>query len=283
MGQPAESAGAVKITGLRSAFTRVPDLKPQLARKSEPSMHRLAVEGLTKDFVGLRAVDDVSFTLEEGDILGLIGPNGSGKTTTINLITGLLKPTAGHVRVNDIDVTSAPAHKIAAQGLARTFQAIKLFPELSVLENVEVAAVGTGLRRRAARPVALQMLAEMEIEHLASLPAGALAYGSERRVEIARALARRPSFLLLDEPAAGLNEQESDALLATLAAIPARYGCGILIVEHDMRLMMRLCERLHVLNYGRTIGQGTPAEIRANPEVISAYLGTAETRSHAEH
>ena len=236
---------------------------------------QLTVSGLTKDFAGLRAVDDVSFTLERGDILGLIGPNGSGKTTTINLVTGLLKPTAGRVEVGGHDVTGAPAHKIAARGLARTFQAIKLFPELTVAENVELAAVGTGMNRRDARTVAHTMLDELEVGHLAGLYANELAYGSERRVEIARALARKPDFLLLDEPAAGLNEGESDALLKTLAGIPARYGCGILIVEHDMRLMMRLCRRLHVLNYGRTIGQGTPAEIRANPAVIDAYLGTS--------
>ena len=244
---------------------------------------QLTVSGLTKDFAGLRAVDDVSFTLERGDILGLIGPNGSGKTTTINLVTGLLKPTAGRVEVGGHDVTGAPAHKIAARGLARTFQAIKLFPELTVAENVEVAAVGTGMNRRDARTVAHTMLDELEVGHLAGLYANELAYGSERRVEIARALARKPDFLLLDEPAAGLNEGESDALLKTLAGIPARYGCGILIVEHDMRLMMRLCRRLHVLNYGRTIGQGTPAEIRANPAVIDAYLGTStHTIPHAE-
>ncbi|MCB1129289.1 MAG: ATP-binding cassette domain-containing protein, partial [Verrucomicrobiae bacterium] len=149
---------------------------------------QLTVSGLTKDFAGLRAVDDVSFTLERGDILGLIGPNGSGKTTTINLVTGLLKPTAGRVEVGGHDVTGAPAHKIAARGLARTFQAIKLFPELTVAENVEVAAVGTGMNRRDARTVAHTMLDELEVGHLAGLYANELAYGSERRVEIARAL-----------------------------------------------------------------------------------------------
>jgi branched-chain amino acid transport system ATP-binding protein len=245
--------------------------------------NRLTVSGLTKDFAGLRAVDGVSFTLEQGDIFGLIGPNGSGKTTTINLVTGLLKPTAGRVQVGEHDITGAPAHKIAALGLARTFQAIKLFPELTVRENVEVAAVGTGQPRRAARETAYAMLEELEVGHLADLYANELAYGSERRVEIARALARKPDFLLLDEPAAGLNEGESDALLKTLAEIPGRYGCGILIVEHDMRLMMRLCRRLHVLNYGRTIGEGSPAEIRENPAVIDAYLGTStHSIPHAE-
>ena len=236
----------------------------------------LTVRNVVKDFAGLRAVDHVSLTLNQGEILGLIGPNGSGKTTTINIITGLLKPTAGQVQMGQVDITGWPPHKVARMGLARTFQTIKLFSDLTVLENVEVAAVSAGLPRRKAKQEASVVLGEMGIERLADLPAGTLPYGEERRVEIARALARQPELLLLDEPAAGLNEAESDALLSTLAAIPDRYGCGILVVDHDMRLMMRLCKRLHVLNYGRTIGEGTPETIRQNPAVIEAYLGSSK-------
>lgn len=232
--------------------------------------------------MGLRAVDHISFNLKQGEILGLIGPNGSGKTTSVNVITGLLKPSGGQVRVDQTDITGWPAHKIARMGLARTFQTIKLFSALSVLENVEVAAVSAGLPRRQARELALTMLAELGVARLAGESAGTLPYGEERRVEIARALARNPGFLLLDEPAAGLNEQESDSLLETLAAIPAKYGCGILIIDHDMRLMMRLCDRLHVLNYGKTIGEGRPEEIRRNPAVIEAYLGSAQEAQRAD-
>lgn len=235
--------------------------------------NQLTVQNLTKDFVGLRALNQVTLNLKQGEILGLIGPNGSGKTTFINCITGLLKPSAGRVTVGEVDLTGRSPHQIARHGLARTFQTIKLFSELSVLENVEVAAVSAGLSRKEARRRATAMLAELGIERLADLSAGALPYGEERRVEIARALARKPAFLLLDEPAAGLNELESDTLLQTLAAIPAKYGCGILIVDHDMRLIMRLCNRLHVLNYGQTIAEGPPEQVRQNPAVINAYLG----------
>jgi len=241
----------------------------------------LTVQNVVKNFAGLRAVDHVSLSLSQGEILGLIGPNGSGKTTSINIITGLLKPTAGRILVGQVDITGWAPHRIARMGLARTFQTIKLFSSLTVLENVEVAAVSAGLSRRKAKAQASSVLGELGIDRLAEVPAGTLPYGEERRVEIARALARQPGFLLLDEPAAGLNEAESDALLETLAALPHKYGCGILVVDHDMRLMMRLCQRLHVLNYGRTIGEGTPEEIRHNPAVIEAYLGSSKESSHA--
>jgi branched-chain amino acid transport system ATP-binding protein len=235
----------------------------------------LAVEGVSKHFAGLRALDSVSLHLERGEVLGLIGPNGSGKTTLINVIGGSLRPTIGRVRINDVDVTGWPPHKIAPLGLARTFQTIKLFTGLTVLENVEVAAVSSGLSRPRARERAYEVIERLGQTHLADHPAGALPYGEERRVEIARALATGPTFLLLDEPAAGLNEAESDALLRTLGAIPEQAGCGMLIVDHDMRLIMRLCDRVHVLSDGKTIGEGVPDEVRRAPEVVRAYLGTS--------
>jgi branched-chain amino acid transport system ATP-binding protein len=242
----------------------------------------LVVEGVTKDFVGLRALDSVSLKLERGEVLGLIGPNGSGKTTLINVIDGFLRPTGGWIRINGVDVTGWAPHKIAPLGLARTFQTIRLFLGLTVLENVEVAAVSSGLPRPRARQRAYEVLERLGQTHLADHPAGALPYGEERRVEIARALATDPTFLLLDEPAAGLNEAESDELLQTLASIPQQIGCGMLIVDHDMRLIMRLCDRVHVLSYGRTIGQGIPQEVRKDPAVVRAYLGTsAQESSHA--
>lgn len=235
----------------------------------------LVVESVTKDFVGLRALDDVSLKLEQGEILGLIGPNGSGKTTLINIMTGFLKPTHGRIRVNGVDITNWAPHKIAPLGLARTFQTIKLFPDLTVFENVEVAVVSTGVRRSQSNKFVHKTLEQLGVEELAEMPAGALPYGAERRVEIARALATSPNFMLLDEPAAGLNEAESDELLHILASIPNTAGCGILIVDHDMRLIMRLCHRVHVLNYGRTIGEGIPEQVRKNPAVLQAYLGTS--------
>jgi ABC-type branched-subunit amino acid transport system ATPase component len=239
---------------------------------------QLVLRGVTKDFAGLRALHDVSLTLQQGEILGLIGPNGSGKTTLINVVTGLLPASAGRVLVSGADITNIPSHRIARAGLARTFQTIRLFRELSVLENVQVAAVSMGESRPAARKRAQAVLEELALSDWAAQPAGALPYGLERRVEVARALAMEPSFLLLDEPAAGLNEEESDELLRTLAPMPARKNLGMLIVEHDMRLIMRLCHRLHVLSYGKTIGEGTPEQVRAIPAVVQAYLGSAEAK-----
>jgi branched-chain amino acid transport system ATP-binding protein len=235
----------------------------------------LTIKGLSKYFSGLRALDGVSFTLSRGEILGLIGPNGSGKTTLINVVSGLLPATTGQVFVNGMDITNKKSYQIAHAGLARTFQTIRLFRELTVLENVEVAAVSMGLSRADARKRALEVLEEIGIGRWAEMRAGALPYGLERRVEVARALATQPNFLFLDEPAAGLNEDESEELLQILVALPAKKNLGMLIVDHDMRLIMRLCHRLHVLNFGKTIGEGTPEQVRRLPAVRQAYLGKA--------
>ena len=241
-----------------------------------PSNHNnLTIKGLCKHFVGLRALDGVSFTLSRGEILGLIGPNGSGKTTLINVVTGLLPATSGQVFVDGSEISNKKPHQIAHAGLARTFQTIRLFRELTVLENVEVAAVSMGLSRQEARQRAVSVLEEIGISRWAEMRAGVLPYGLERRVEVARALATQPRFLFLDEPAAGLNEDESEELLKVLVAIPAQKNLGMLIVDHDMRLIMRLCHRLHVLNFGKTIGEGTPEEVRRIPAVRQAYLGKA--------
>jgi branched-chain amino acid transport system ATP-binding protein len=245
----------------------------------QPNSAGLVVEGVTKDFVGLRALDSVSLGLERGEILGLIGPNGSGKTTLINILTGFLKPTAGQIRIDGVDITNWSPHRITPLGLARTFQTIKLFLGLTVLENVEVAAVSADLPRARARRRAFEALERLGVAGLADHPAGGLPYGAERRVEIARALATGPNYMLLDEPAAGLNRSESDDLLKSLASIPEDTGCGILIVDHDMRLIMRLCHRVHVLNYGKTIGEGLPEQVRQNAAVVRAYLGTSASES----
>ncbi|MCL2491824.1 MAG: ABC transporter ATP-binding protein [Coriobacteriia bacterium] len=235
---------------------------------------KLVVQGLGKSFEGLRAVDDVSFELVQGEILGLIGPNGSGKTTAINLITGLLSKTDGTVIIDGVDISAYPAHKIARAGLARTYQTIRLFKELTVRENVEVGAVGMGISRRNAAVTADRLLEELGIADQSDKLAKSLTFGDARRLEIARALATDPKFLLLDEPAAGLNEAETDALLAYLRPLPAEKGIGILVVDHDMRLMMNLCDELIVLNYGKIISKGTPAQVSADPDVVEAYLGS---------
>lgn len=236
------------------------------------------VDGVAKHFYELRAVDGVSLRLARGEILGLIGPNGSGKTTFINVVTGVLPPTDGRVTADGRDITGWKAFRIARAGIARTFQRVRLFSGLSVHENVTVAALSVGIGRREAAELARDCLTRMGVERWADTPASALPYGHERMVEVARALAMRPHYLFLDEPAAGLNETESAELLERLAPIPAREGLGMLIVDHDMHLIMRLCHRLHVLNYGRTIAEGTPREVRRIPQVIEAYLGaSAET------
>ena len=233
-----------------------------------------AVE-VSVEFAGLRALDQVSLRLEPGEILGLIGPNGSGKTTLVNVLTGQLAPVEGRVLCNDEDITGLPPPRIAARGIARSFQIVRLFRNLTVRENVEAGAIARGLSRKAARTVADRLLADFGLAPHAEAFAGNLSYGDERRIEIARALAAAPTFLLLDEPAAGMNEAETGRLLELLAALPEAERLGLLIIDHDMPLIMRLCHRLHVLASGRTIAEGDVATVQRSAAVIAAYLGTA--------
>lgn len=236
-------------------------------------------EGLTAtdvvmDFFGLRALDQVSLSLSRHEIVGLIGPNGSGKTTLVNVLAGALQPTTGTVTIDGRDVTGFAPRKVSRAGLVRTFQTVRLFGTLSVFDNIQLGALGAGVRRAQATGTVNELIDTFQIGQLRDTLADSLSYGQKRIVEILRAIATGCNYLLLDEPAAGLNEEESDRLLGQLSDIPNQFGCGLLIIDHDMNLIMRLCQRLHVLNQGITIAEGTPEEVRNDHTVIEAYLGS---------
>lgn len=233
----------------------------------------LEVRDVSILFEGLTAVDHVNETLHRNEILGLIGPNGAGKTTLVNAMTGFQMPASGQVLFGKKVVSGLSPHWFRRHGVARTFQAGRLFKEMPVSENVEVAAVSLGLGRRKAHAHAMELLEWIGIADQAHLPAGMLAYTDERRVGIARALAMKPAFVLLDEPAAGMSDLECDDIMHLVSEIPKRFGCGVLLIEHNMRVIMGVCERIHVLDSGRTIARGTPDEVQSDPAVISAYLG----------
>lgn len=235
---------------------------------------RLFVNNIAVDFSGLRALDGVSLEVGIGEIVGLIGPNGSGKTTLVNTITGQVRPVSGSVRIGSEEVTRLSPRKIALKGIARSFQIVRLFSNLTVIENVETAALAKGESRRQAARQASALLEEFDLLDLAEQLAGTLSYGDKRRVEIVRTLAGRPHFLLLDEPAAGMNDAETEALLKTLSELPGSKNLGMLVIDHDMPLIMRLCHRLHVLSSGKTIGEGDVDYVRNLPAVIEAYLGS---------
>jgi branched-chain amino acid transport system ATP-binding protein len=237
--------------------------------------------GVRVHFAGVKAIDGVDLTLRQGEILGLIGPNGAGKTTLLNVLSCFQAPTEGRVALGGVDVTGWAPAKVGTHGLGRTFQNVRLFGRLSVFENLEVAALGSGMRARPARAFASQLLGRAGLADRARAVAESLSHGEARRVGVLRALAMRPRFLLLDEPAAGLNESESDELQRFLAGLPAEFELGLLVVEHDMRVIMRLCERIQVIDHGKTIAIGTPAEVRRDPAVLTAYLGTGRDGGHA--
>ena len=271
----------------------------------------LDVHALGINFAGLQALDEFNIQVKDGEIVGLIGPNGAGKTTVFNLLTNVYRPTRGSITLKEHDTSGLSVHETARSGIARTFQNIRLFKELPVIDNILIAlnkpanagwlemllrkfgffrlSTGEGMsyswleamlrlprywkEEKLAREKAMQLLSVFHMEDLADAPAGSLPYGAQRRLEILRALATNPRVLLLDEPAAGMNPSETAELLPTLREIRDRFGVAIILIEHDMSLVMNICERIIVLNYGLIIAEGTPEEIRNNPMVIEAYLG----------
>ncbi len=255
----------------------------------------LEVKGVILRFGGLVAVNNLSFSIDEGQIIGLIGPNGAGKTSAFNVISGFYKPTEGHVEFMGSRITGLPPHQVCKAGISRTFQNIRLFSNETVLQNVMVGSwvrqkspwwmslvppVFPGFQKeeREIRAHSMDLLRRLGLDGQADELSSSLPYGVQRRLEIARALATEPKFLLLDEPAAGMNPQESEELLRFIRDLRDEFSLTILLIEHDMKVVMNVCEYIHVLDQGIHIAEGTPSEIRGNTRVIEAYLGKGVTK-----
>ena len=280
---------------LKTAGVRLPDspLVPYPSRSLVPERDVryapvLEASRLGIDFGGLTAVDDFTLTIGRTEIAGLIGPNGAGKTTVFNLLTSVYQPTRGSILINGMPTAGKSTHQVSRMGIARTFQNIRLFNNLSVEDNVKIGmhnSIHCGLfsgilrlprywkEEKTAHERALELLSIFHMQDLAGAKAGSLPYGAQRRLEIIRALGTNPSLLLLDEPAAGMNPSETAELMENIVKIRDTFQIAILLIEHDMNLVMGICEGICVLNFGQIIAKGTPTEIQNNPEVIKAYLG----------
>jgi branched-chain amino acid transport system ATP-binding protein len=251
----------------------------------------LEVRDVTVKFGGIIALDELSFDIDRGQICGLIGPNGAGKTTMFNVVSRIYQPTLGRVTFDGRDLLALPAHKIAKVGIARTFQNLALFPSMTLLDNVMVGAhsqgkvgfaasilrLGADRENRRMRDEAGDLLHQLDLGHLAHRPAAGLPFGTLKRLEIARALAARPRFLLMDEPASGLTHGEVDELGETIVKIRDQFGLTVLLVEHHIKMVMGISDQVVAMELGRMIAAGTPAEVQANDEVIRAYLGASST------
>jgi branched-chain amino acid transport system ATP-binding protein len=230
--------------------------------------------GISVAFDGVHALQDVDLTVRVGETVGLIGPNGAGKSTLLNIATGFLKPDSGEVLLDSVAITAHGPEWRARAGVVRSFQAVRPFGDLTVHQNVEVSALACGANRKDARGTTAMLLDDFGLADRANALAKTLPAGDQRRLGVLRALASHPSIVLLDEPAAGLDEDETHELVEFIKGVSQAYNIGLLIIEHDMAVIMRLCQRIHVLNFGRTLARGTPEEIKTNDEVLRAYLGS---------
>ncbi len=255
------------------------DTQSHSSRRSGAS---LRAAGVSRSFSGVQALHDVTLELHRHEVVGLIGPNGAGKSTLVNVLTGFDAPTTGSVELEGREITGWSPHRRGRHGLARTFQHSRSFRVFTVRENIEVAALGVGAGTRQARRRADELLELLHLDAYASAPAGSLAHGDERRLGVARALATEPRFVLMDEPAAGLPEAEVPEFASVVRSVRDEHDAGVLLIDHNMALIMEVCDRIQVLDQGQTLAEGSPEEIRENLDVAAAYLGESAVHGDDE-